>query len=119
MRTLVAIFTILMAASAGAQQYETSRDFKAAQFAPAALLKGPLHSVDENVAVERGLPRFTIRSKYGTWEARGVEMLAIRVSELPAFVQLENVSKTDEFAKAAAKAVAAPIQATGQLIQHP
>jgi hypothetical protein len=119
MRTLVAIFTVFMAASAGAQQYETSRDFKAAQFAPAALLKGPLHSVDENVSVERGLPRFTIRSKYGTWEARGVEMLAIRVSELPAFVQLENVSKTDEFAKAAAKAVAAPIQATGQLIQHP
>src|ERR1044072_3823961 len=107
MRPIVAALTFAFAASAGAQQYESSQAFKAAQFAPAALLKGPLHSVDANVAVERGLPRFTIRSKYGTWEARGVEMLAIRVAELPAFAQIDSVSRTDEFAKAARSAVAA------------
>jgi hypothetical protein len=119
MKALVAAVTFGLAASAGAQQYETPGSFKAAQFAPAALLKGPMHSVDENAPVERGLPRFTIRSKYGTWEARGVEMLAIRVSELPAFAQLETVSRSDEFTKAAGRAVAAPIKTTGQLITNP
>ncbi|HYH40644.1 MAG TPA: hypothetical protein VD867_01565 [Burkholderiales bacterium] len=119
MRILVAALTFAVAASAGAQQYETAAEFKAAEFAPAALLKGPLHTIDEKVVVERGLPRFTIRSKHGTWEARGVEMLAIRVSELPAFAQLESVSKTDEFVKATGRALAAPIKTTGQLITNP
>jgi hypothetical protein len=119
MKSLVAVVTFAIAASAGAQQYETAGAFKAADFAPAALLKGPTHTVDENVPIERGLPRFTIRSKYGVWEARGVEMLAIRVSEIPAFAQLDTVSKKDEFVKAAGKAVAAPIKTTGQFIQNP
>ncbi|MBC7779397.1 MAG: hypothetical protein H7125_04760 [Proteobacteria bacterium] len=119
MKHIVAVLAFSIAASAGAQQYESARDFKASQFAPAALLNGPLHTVDENVSVELGLPRFTIRSKHGTWEARGVEMLAIRVSELPAFVQLDSVSRTDEFTKAAAKALAAPVQTVGQFIQDP
>src|SRR5215213_2701408 len=110
MRTLVAALSFAVAAAASAQQYETAGSFKAAEFAPAALLKGPMHTVDENAPIERGLPRFTIRSKYGTWEARGVEMLAIRVSELPAFAQLETVSKSDEFMKATGRALAAPIK---------
>jgi hypothetical protein len=119
MKPLVVVLTFAIAASAGAQQYETTGSFRAAQFAPAALLNGPLHNVDDAVSIERGLPRFTIRSKHGTWQARGVEMLAIRVAELPALVQLDNVSRTDEFVRAAGKAIAAPLETTGQLIQHP
>jgi hypothetical protein len=46
-------------------------------------------------------------------------MLAVRVAELPAFEQLDSVSRTDEFAKAAAKALAAPIKVAGQLIESP
>jgi hypothetical protein len=117
--TLVAALGFAMTASVSAQQYESPRDFKAAEFASPALLQGPTHTVDENVVVERGMPRFTIRSQYGTWEARGAEMLGIRVSELPAFAQLQTASKSDAFVEAAGKALAAPVQMTGQLIQSP
>ena len=49
---------------------------KASELAPAALLKGPFHSVDENVTIVGAQANFIIRSQYGTWEARGHEMLA-------------------------------------------
>jgi hypothetical protein len=111
---------LAIAGVAGAQPaYEAPRQFKAEEFAPMALLKGPFHSVDEMVSVDNGLPRFTVRSQYGTWEALGLEMLDIRVAELPAFEQMDKVSKSDEFAKAAGLALAAPVQVVGTLVQHP
>lgn len=118
-RTLLAALALASAATAVAQNYETPGSLKASEIAPAALLRGPLHSVDEDVTIAGAQPNFTIRSQYGTWVARGHEMLVIRVSELPAFEQLAKVSKTDEFVKAAGAAVAAPVKAVGQFIESP
>lgn len=119
-RTAFAAAGLAIAGVAGAQPaYEPPRQFKAGEFAPAALLKGPFHSVDETVSVDGGQPRFTVRSQYGTWEALGLEMLDIRVAELPAFEQMDKVSKSDEFAKAAGRALAAPVEVVGTFVQHP
>ena len=119
-RTLLAAIGLSVAEFALAQPaYEPPRQFKADEFAPAALLKGPFHSVDEMVSVDSGLVRFTVRSQYGIWEALGLEMLDIRVAELPAFEQLDQVSKSDEFAKAAGQAIAAPVRVVGTLVEHP
>lgn len=118
-RTLVAASALAVAATALAQTYEAPLSLKASELVPAALLKGPFHSVDENVAIAGGQPNFTIRSRYGMWEARGQEMLAIRVSELPAFEQLAKVSKSDEFMKSAGTTIAAPVKAVGQFVESP
>ena len=118
-RALVAAVALAMAATAAAQNYETPGNLKASELVPAALLKGPFHSVDENVTMAGAEPDFTIRSQYGTWVARGHEMLIIRVTELPAFEQIEKVSKSDEFLKSAGTAVAAPVKAVGQFIDKP
>jgi len=115
-RSLVAAVTLAIAGTAAAQNYDSLNNIKAAQFAPATLLKGPFHTVDENITVAGAQPNFTIRSQYGVWEARGHEMLSIRVSELPAFEQLAKVSKSDEFMKSAGNAVMAPVQAVGALM---
>ena len=85
----------------------------------AALLSGPYHTVDEFVTVAGAQPNFMIRSPYGLWEARGREMLVIRVSELPAFEQLAKVSKSDEFLKSAGAAVAAPVEMVGDSRDQP
>ena len=117
------LFSTLALAIAGAacaqSAYEPLRQFKAEEFAPAVLLKGPLHSVDEAVSVDGGLPRFTLRSQYGIWEALGLEMLDIRVAELPAFEQLDKVSQSDEFAKAAGQAITKPVEMVGTFVQNP
>ena len=118
-RALIAAAALATATTAAAQNYETLGELKAGELAPAALLKGPFHTVDEKVVFAGAQPNFTIRSQYGTWEARGHEMLVIRVSELPAFEQLAKVSKSDEFMKSAGTAVAAPVKAVGQFIESP
>ena len=119
-RTLFAAAFFAIAGVAAAQPaYEPRRQFRAEEFAPVALLKGPFHSVDEMVSVDSGLPRFTVRSSYGIWEALGLEMLDIRVAELPAFEQLDEVSKSDEFARAAGKAITAPVEMVGNFVQNP
>jgi hypothetical protein len=115
-----AFVALAVSGTAGAQTaYEPPRQYKAEEFAPAALLKGPFHSVDETVSVDGGWSRFTVRSPYGTWEALGLEMLDIRVAELPAFEQLDKVSKSDEFAKSAGKAITAPVEMVGTFVQNP
>jgi hypothetical protein len=46
-------------------------------------------------------------------------MLDIRVAELPAFEQMDKVSKSDEFARAAGQALAKPVELVGSFVQHP
>jgi len=113
----VAAFMTVRAASA--QDYENPNNLKAAEFVPAVLLQNTLYNIDENVTLESGFPRFTLRSKYGTWQAHGRQMLEIRISELPAFERFDSISKSDEFSKSAGKALAAPVEATGELITNP
>lgn len=117
-RTALAVL-LCASATANAQNYESLTGYKAADFAPAELLKGPFHTVDEKITIGGAQPNFTIRSPYGVWEARGREMLVIRVSELPAFEQLAKVSKSDEFMKSAGNAVVAPVKAVGELVESP
>ncbi len=118
-KTILTASAFLTAGVACAQGYEVMASLKASDFASAALLQGPNHRVDEQVTFEGGFPRFTLRSPYGTWQAQGREMLEVRVSELPAFKQMESISKTDEFGKAAKDALAAPVEMAGQLIDKP
>jgi len=119
LHTLLLSLALAAAGASHAQDYEAPANLKAGDFAPAALMKGALYTVDDQVSFEGGMPRFTIRSPYGTWQARGVGMLEIRVSELPAFEQLTKISKSDEFLKSAKTAVGDQAKTVGQLVQHP
>ena len=67
------------------------------------LLKGPYFTVDDAVPVKGLLARFTIRSPYGKFDAHGIHMLAIRVTEVHAIGKLDELSKTKEFAEAAGR----------------
>ncbi len=118
-RAIAAAVLLATSGLAVAQNYEGMSGLSASEFAPASLLSGPFHKVDATVTVAGAQPNFMIRSPYGEWEARGLEMLKIRVSELPAFEQLAKVSKSDEFMKSAGTAVVAPIKAAGELIESP
>jgi len=83
------------------------------------LLKGPYFTVDDRVPVKGLLARFTIRSPYGTFEAHGIHMLTVRVTEVHAIGKLDELSKTKEFAEAAGKAIARPVTSTVNMLIHP
>jgi hypothetical protein len=92
---------------------------KASELAPPDLLKGPTFVVDDQVPIQGMLGQFTIRSDVGTFEAHGREVLRVRVGELHALAQLERMSKSEEFLKAAGRAVARPVESTAQMLMHP
>lgn len=118
--SLLAIVTILATGAAVAQTgYEAEPVLKATDLVAPELLKGPRFTVDDRVPIKGFLARFTIRSDYGPFDAHGIHMFQIRVKEVYALNQLAEMSKTKEFAEAAAKAVARPVTSTVNMLVHP
>ena len=99
--------------------YEAEPVLRAQDLVAPELLKGPSFTVDERVPVRGYLARFTIRSTHGVFEAHGIHMLQIRVREMYALTQLDEMSKTKEFTDAAARAIARPVESTVNMITHP
>jgi hypothetical protein len=99
--------------------FETPPVLPASELAPPNLLQGATFTVDTPVPIQGMLGQFTIRADVGTFEAHGRELLRIRVGELHAIAQIDRTSKSEEFLKAAGRAVARPVESTAQMLMHP
>lgn len=116
---------ILMLAAAKSSATDAFTEFEkppvlhAKDLAPATLLAGKGFQVDDAVPTDGLTAIFTIRSDVGTFQPHGVEMLTIRIAEIPAIQELEQTSKTKVFAQALARNGMQPVTAAGQMIMHP
>jgi hypothetical protein len=103
----IGVCLALAAAAHGYAQDKTALEsaptLPASELAATALLKGPMHKVADPVAVEGHLGRFVIQSDVGTFNVRGASLLAVRVHELQAIVELRKVQKDSAFTDALAK----------------
>jgi hypothetical protein len=99
--------------------FETPPVLNATELAPPDPLQGPTFTVDPQVPIVEMLGQFTIRSDVGTFEAHGREMLRIRVGELHALAQIERMSKSEEFLKAAARTVVRPVGSAANMLLNP
>ena len=120
----IAMITVLIMGATvmtarGQSGFETEPVLKAKDLVAPELLKGPHFSVDDRVPVKGFLAYFTIRSDYGTFEAHGIHMFQIRVKEVYALAQLDDMSKTKEFAEAAGRAIARPVTSTVHMLVNP
>jgi hypothetical protein len=79
--------------------------FTAAQLLTPAQVKGPHHAVAGAVETEGYYHEFRIESDYGTFDAAGRSMLAVRLHEVEALAKLDDVSKTEVFLTAAGTSV--------------
>jgi hypothetical protein len=95
----------LAAAVAVAAAYEAPRSFKASELLKPAQAKGPHHSVAAAVKTEGYLHVFDITTDFGPLEAEGQAMLLTRLHEVGALAQLDKVSKSGVFLKAAGTSV--------------
>lgn len=86
------------------QLFETAADLNAADILSAELTAGDHHEVDARVRNDGYLNYYTIRSDYGEFEAVGNSMLRTRIGEINALAELDELSKTEVFAKAAVDA---------------
>jgi len=85
--------------------YEAGTTFKASEILPAVLVKGPHYQVKESVPTTGYFHDFDITSDYGDISAEGRSLLRMRVHEIQALTQLDEVSKTEVFMKAAGTSV--------------
>ena len=119
---LLAAVALAIAAPAAAQpkgSFETAPVLAGNELAPAALLKGPLHTVAEPISPEGFFGRFVIESKFGKFSVAGVNMLAVRVNELQAIETLQEVQRSQAFQDSLVRAAQAPIQLVQSAVTNP
>jgi hypothetical protein len=117
-RTIV-VLVLGLAAVATAVTYEKPPIVPAKDIVPAKILAGRGYRIDSNVPTDGLLGRYTIRSPAGTFNAHGLEMLAVRVSELPSIQHLKGVSRNKVFLDAAKHAAQRPVKAAVNMATHP
>jgi len=105
MMTLVAIIYVHGPAPVAAPADEPAPTFKASALLTPAQIRGPHHSVVEQVRTDGYFHEFSIQSDFGVSDAVGRSMLAVRLHEIEALVTLRDVSKTEVFLKSAGQSV--------------
>jgi len=116
---ILLLIPIRTASAQTATQFEAPPTLPAQELAPATLINGNGFHVDQAVPTDGLTAHFTLHSDVGTFNADGLEMLRIRVAEIPAIVELNQTSKSKVFTQALATNAAAPVAAAGQMVMHP
>ncbi len=100
--TVVALASATLAVAAA---YEPARTFKASEVLKPSQIKGPHYEVADAVPTEGYFHVFSIRTDYGPMDAEGTSLLLTRLNEVRALGQLDDVSKSEVFLKAAGTSV--------------
>jgi hypothetical protein len=118
-RSKILVLLSLTASLAAAASYETPRPLKASDLLPAALLQGPRFKVQDAVGVDGYMTSFTVQSDFGPFVAGSREMLEVRILEVYALAKLEDVSRSEVFAKAFAASAKKKGAAVAQVVTNP
>src|SRR5262245_12448911 len=102
-----------------ANQFEKPPVLHAKDLVPATLLCGTGFRVDDAVPTDGLQAIFTLHTDLGTLQVQSIELLRVRVAEVPAMLELAQESKTKVFAHALVRTGAEPIKAAGQMVMHP
>ena len=103
----------------GSVPYEAPPVFEASALVSEDLLSGPYHKLRTEVPVKSYMMEFTIASEFGEFAAEGVPLLETRIGELAALDWLAEVSKSDAFVNAAAKAATGPFKTAYSVATKP
>jgi hypothetical protein len=112
--------------AAATGQYEEPPVVNAADLLPAYMLSGPGYSVQPQVPTNGAMGQYTIvadpsvfHDDAGTYYVESLDMLKLRLSEIPAIAELDSMSNTDVFAKALATSAVRPVTAAANMVMHP
>ena len=92
---------------------------EAAELVDASLLAGPGWRVEPRVQVRGYQARFLIRSDWGDLEADSVDLLALRVAEMPAVEALQRTGVTQVLVDSAAGKFGEPVNALSAIARDP
>ena len=107
-------------------QFEQPPVISATDLLPVSALSGPGFYVQTQVPTNGAMGQYTIvadpsvfHNEAGTYQIESLDLLKIRLSEIPAIAQLDNMSQTGVFAKEVATSAARPVEAAAQMVAHP
>lgn len=112
----VALIALAIAAPAHAEREGT---VAAADLVSPALLTGPGWRVEPTARLRGYQTRFVIHTDWGTLHADSVELLGIRIAEMPAVDALHRTEVTEVLAAATLDAVSEPAKALWNVITNP
>ncbi len=104
---------------AQAAEFETPPTLSLEDAAPPSLRAGKGFRVDPQVPTNGLTTMFTIQSDAGTFQALGVQTLALREHEIPAIYQLDHDSKAATFLDAVGSTAMRPLESAAQMITSP
>ena len=100
-------------------EFESAGVLRSSDVLPNSLRKGPHHKVEKAIRSDGYLNYYRVISDYGEFDAIGTSMLKTRIGEINALAKLEDLSKTEVFAKAAADAGVAQLKTLASFAAHP
>jgi hypothetical protein len=110
---------IAQAACAHDCAYEKEPYLQAPALVQSSLLAGPNYRVVPEVQVRGYMARFLIDTPFGSMNADSVELLSIRVGEVPALEALDRASKSGAFAHALTERGRKTGEAIIYVVEHP
>jgi len=116
---LPALALLVPAPAALSEGYETPPIMEAKDLLPSDLLKGRYHVVEPQVANDGYMNLYTIRSDFGTYEARSTAMARIRIREIGGIAQLRELNETEAFTDALADSAAGAAQSAARVVTDP
>ena len=109
----------LCGTTAAAAEFESPTALHAKDVLPAELISSATHRVAPGVANDGFMNRFDVSLQFGALTASSSAELAKRVHELAVVAKLEQVSKSEEFAKHLQKGAERVIKGAEKLITNP
>ena len=110
----------------GTGQFEQPPIINVSQLLPQSVLSGPGFHVEQLVPTNGAMGQYTIvadasvfQGDAGTYRVESLNLLKIRLTEIPAIAYLENVSKTGVFASALAQSAERPVADAANMVTHP
>jgi hypothetical protein len=116
LRPLLAAAALALAPAAWA---EAEPVLDAAQLVDPSLLSGPGWRVDPRVPVSGYQARFRIHTDWGELEADSVDLLALRVAEMPALEALHRASVSQVLVESTADRLGEPVAAVDAIVDAP
>lgn len=110
---------VLALALAGAARAEREPVLDAAELVDASLMSGPGWRVEPRVQVRGYQARFLIHTDWGVLEADSVDLLALRVAEMPALEALHRTGVTQVLVESSAGRFGEPVGAVSAIASEP
>lgn len=118
--TAAAVFLLAGTAAWGAAaDYETPPTLHASELAPGTPLTGAVYTVEDGVPTDGFLTHFAIQSIFGNFTAVGPGALDVRIREIEAIGQLQDLEQSEEFQKGAKAAAGKTLEGLQHFVDEP